>query len=74
MSGYKGEQDYRHDAPECLGVLLVNLGSPEAPTTSAVRRYLAEFLWDPRVVEIEHGRFVTRDRRNANAGIDPCAC
>lgn len=33
------------------GVLLVNLGSPEAPTTPAVRRYLREFLWDPRVVE-----------------------
>ena len=33
-------------------VLLVNLGSPDAPTPSAVRRYLAEFLSDPRVVEI----------------------
>ena len=33
------------------GVLLVNLGTPDAPTTTAVRRYLAEFLWDPRVVE-----------------------
>lgn len=35
-----------------LGVLLVNLGTPDAPTPSALRRYLAEFLWDPRVVEI----------------------
>lgn len=34
------------------GVLLVNLGSPDAPTPQAVRRYLAEFLSDPRVVEI----------------------
>ena len=34
------------------GVLLVNLGTPVAPTASAVRRYLAEFLADPRVVEI----------------------
>lgn len=34
------------------GVLLVNLGTPEAPTPQAVRRYLGEFLWDPRVVEI----------------------
>jgi ferrochelatase len=33
-------------------VLLVNLGTPEAPEPAAVRRYLAEFLWDPRVVEI----------------------
>ena len=34
------------------GVLLVNLGSPDAPTTSALRRYLREFLSDPRVVNI----------------------
>lgn len=34
------------------GVLLINLGTPDAPTASAVRRYLAEFLGDPRVVEI----------------------
>ena len=34
------------------GVLLTNLGTPDAPTTSAVRRYLAEFLWDPRVIEL----------------------
>ncbi len=32
-------------------IVLVNLGTPDAPTTAAVRRYLAEFLWDPRVVE-----------------------
>jgi ferrochelatase len=34
------------------GILLVNLGTPEAPTPQAVRRYLAEFLSDPRVVEL----------------------
>ena len=34
------------------GVLLVNLGTPSAPTAAAVRRYLAEFLADPRVVEL----------------------
>lgn len=34
-----------------VGVLLTNLGTPDAPTAQAVRRYLAEFLWDPRVVE-----------------------
>jgi ferrochelatase len=76
MSGYKGERDYRHDAAECLGVLLVNLGSPDAPTPGAVRRYLAEFLWDPRVVEIPrplwwlilHGAVLrTRPSRSAHA-------
>lgn len=35
-----------------IGVLLVNLGTPDAPETGAVRRYLAEFLSDRRVVEI----------------------
>ena len=35
-----------------VGVLLVNLGTPEAPEPAAVRKYLAEFLSDPRVVEI----------------------
>lgn len=33
-------------------VLLINLGTPEAPTEEAVREYLGEFLWDPRVVQI----------------------
>lgn len=35
-----------------VGVLLANLGTPDAPTTPALRRYLAEFLADPRVIEI----------------------
>ena len=35
-----------------IGVLLINLGTPDAPETGAVRRYLAEFLSDPRVIEI----------------------
>ncbi|PIE19024.1 MAG: ferrochelatase [Proteobacteria bacterium] len=34
------------------GLLLVNLGTPDAPTAGAVRRYLAEFLSDPRVIDI----------------------
>jgi ferrochelatase len=35
-----------------LGILLVNLGTPDEPTTASVRRYLAEFLSDPRIVEV----------------------
>lgn len=35
-----------------IGVLLINLGTPDAPEPGAVRRYLAEFLSDPRVIEI----------------------
>src|SRR5262245_185641 len=37
---------------ETTGVLLTNLGSPEAPTASALRRYLAQFLSDRRVVDL----------------------
>ena len=43
---------YRHGSAQKTAVLLVNLGTPDAPTPAALRRYLAEFLWDPRVVEI----------------------
>jgi ferrochelatase len=43
---------FPHDREPKLGVLLVNLGTPDAPTAPAVRRYLAQFLSDPRVVEI----------------------
>jgi ferrochelatase len=42
---------YKHGSQEKLGILLVNLGSPDAPKTSAVRRYLAQFLSDTRVVD-----------------------
>jgi len=43
---------FTHDRAPKVGVLLVNLGTPDAATPSAVRRYLAEFLSDRRVVEI----------------------
>jgi ferrochelatase len=61
---------------EKIGVLLINLGTPDAPEVRAVRRYLAEFLSDPRVVEIPaiawrpilHGIILrTRPRRSAEA-------
>ena len=59
-----------------IGVLLVNLGTPDAPTPAAVRRYLAEFLSDRRVVEIPrlvwwpilHGIILTtRPKKSAHA-------
>ncbi|WP_299006061.1 ferrochelatase [uncultured Shewanella sp.] len=53
MAKYIGlSKDKGHMSRGKTGVLLVNLGTPDEPTTSAVRRYLAEFLSDPRVVEI----------------------
>lgn len=51
MPDYLGEREFRHGREQALGVLLVNLGTPAAPTTQAVRSYLAEFLSDPRVIE-----------------------
>jgi ferrochelatase len=45
-------QTYHHDRIGQMGILLVNLGTPEAPDRASVRRYLKEFLWDPRVVEV----------------------
>lgn len=49
---YRGDSEYAHGSEERLGVLVVNLGTPDAPETAAVRRYLREFLWDPRVIEL----------------------
>src|SRR5664279_4005108 len=49
---HANEPPFTHDRAPKIGVLLVNLGTPDAPTPSAVRRYLAEFLSDPRVIEI----------------------
>ncbi len=53
---FQKEPTFTHGKPPLNGastaVLLCNLGTPDAPTTSAVRRFLAEFLSDHRVVEI----------------------
>ena len=46
------EPPYSHGTQPRIGVLLVNLGTPDAPTPAAVRRYLNEFLSAPRVVKI----------------------
>ncbi|HKT85062.1 MAG TPA: ferrochelatase [Novosphingobium sp.] len=71
-----GPADHPPVATGGVGVLLVNLGTPDAPTPDAVRRYLAEFLSDPRVVEIPaiawkpilHGLILrTRPVRSAHA-------
>jgi len=52
MSRFKMEKEHFHGQNECIGVLLVNLGTPKRPDVSSVRRYLVEFLSDARVVEI----------------------
>ena len=73
---YIGRADYRHGSPETTAILLVNLGTPDAPTPAAVRRYLAEFLSDPRVIELPRALWLPllygvilpfRSRRSAKA-------
>ena len=49
---YTGQPNFEHGTPEKMGVLLVNLGTPQAPQTQPVRRYLHEFLSDPRIIEM----------------------
>lgn len=51
-SRFGTEPPYRHGQGGKVAVLYCNLGTPDSPTTKDVRRYLAEFLSDPRVVEI----------------------
>lgn len=50
---FQGQTEYDHKGPSPRsGILLNNLGTPDEPTPPALRRYLKEFLSDPRVVEI----------------------
>jgi protoporphyrin/coproporphyrin ferrochelatase len=49
---FSQEPELSHGTPARTAVLLVNLGTPDEPTAPALRRYLREFLSDPRVVEI----------------------
>jgi ferrochelatase len=48
---YTAEYNFQHGRTAKLGILLTNLGTPDAPTKKALKSYLAEFLWDPRIVE-----------------------
>ncbi|HNP62893.1 MAG TPA: ferrochelatase [Woeseiaceae bacterium] len=51
MPSYETTPQFEHGQATSTGVLVVNLGTPAAPTAGAVRRFLREFLSDPRVVE-----------------------
>ena len=73
---YTGQSDFSHHQQPKVGVLITNLGTPEAPTPKALRKYLAQFLADPRVVEVSrllwrcilHGVILRiRPRRSAAA-------
>ncbi len=49
---YTGTDNFNHEQRPRIGILLTNLGTPQAPDKTALRAYLKEFLSDPRVVEI----------------------
>jgi ferrochelatase len=51
MARYKGSEQPAHNSLPATGILITNLGTPDAPTSQALRRYLAEFLSDTRVIE-----------------------
>jgi ferrochelatase len=76
MPVLKGTENFEHGRAPKVGVLLCNLGTPKAPTAAAVKKYLAEFLSDNRVVELSkllwlpilHGIILnTRPRKSAKA-------
>ena len=52
MAKFIGESNYKHGSNERTGVLLTNLGTPDAPNSKALKVYLQQFLSDPRVIEI----------------------
>jgi ferrochelatase len=76
MAKYNGIEDYQHNSQPRTGILVTNLGTPDSPDAPAIRRYLAEFLSDPRVIEtnkliwwpILHGIILrTRPKKSAHA-------
>ena len=52
MVKYIGEKDYEHGSKERIGVLITNLGTPDAPNKKELKVYLNQFLSDPRVIEL----------------------
>ena len=57
--GYKETSGTHSESTRTRGVLLINLGTPDAPDTTSVRKYLAEFLSDPEVIRLPSGRKCT---------------
>jgi len=58
MSFYRGVVDGKPGEPSPLGVLIAHLGTPDAPTPAALRRYLRQFLSDPRVIELPRWKWL----------------
>jgi ferrochelatase len=76
MKKFLGTENFAHGQTIKTGILICNLGTPDAPTKQAVKKYLAHFLSDPRIVELPrwiwwpilHGIILnTRPRKSARA-------
>ena len=52
-----GQEDFNLDRKPKIGVLLTNLGTPDAPTKKALKIYLQEFLSDKRVIELPNWKW-----------------
>ena len=52
MVKYVGERNYEHGSKQSVGVLITNLGTPDAPEKKELKTYLNQFLSDPRVIEL----------------------
>ena len=49
---YQNNSSFTHKQQDRIGVLITNLGTPDAPKKNELKRYLKEFLSDPRVIEV----------------------
>lgn len=49
---FEGRTGFKHGDQEKIGILLINLGTPDAPTKKALRPYLKQFLGDKRIIEV----------------------
>lgn len=58
MEYFRGQKDFNHGSKPKIGVLLANLGTPDAPTAKALRPYLKQFLSDPRVIELPRWKWL----------------
>jgi ferrochelatase len=55
---FTNSKDYTHGDSSATGILITNLGTPDAPTKKALKKYLKQFLSDPRLVESTFPRWV----------------
>ena len=58
MSFYRGVNESKPGEPSPIGLLVAHLGTPDAPTPAALRRYLRQFLSDPRVIELPRWKWL----------------